>query len=375
MNKSALPFISTPLDSNRNKSIISYDISESEASKSTTFDSLLPKKSIPKLELSVPIGPEPIKDFVPTQVKKVKEKKKEKIEQPSNTIAAKDLPLTSLSSTPERQLIQPTALTTDTISQVKKLVKVVPVKVKKFEPAHSYTRSLFESNLLQVHQIEPKVRNKEHNDWVTGILLLVVVIGCIINVSYRSRLKQLFNAFASNRFVHQMVREENVMFQRINIFLSMLFLLITSLFIFQIGRYYKLPFASNNDFVNYAVILFALFAFYFIKISTVNFLGFLLKIEREIKEYVFAVFLYNHFIGLGLIPVVVLLAFVPTIPQNIVFICAAACFLASFLLRAIRSYGNVSGTSRFSVFYLFLYLCALEILPLVVITKLIINIV
>jgi hypothetical protein len=188
-------------------------------------------------------------------------------------------------------------------------------------------------------------------------------------------MRQLFNAFASNRFVGQIVREENVMFQRISIFLSILFLGITSLFIFQAGQYFKLSFSSNNSFINYSVIFIALFSFYFIKISTFNFLGFLLKIEKEMKEYVFSLFLYNHFIGVGLIPLVILLAYVPGIGHRGIFISGAIIFVLTFLLRAFRSYGNVSGSARFSIFYLFLYLCTLEILPLVVITKLIRNIV
>ena len=136
-----------------------------------------------------------------------------------------------------------------------------------------------------------------------------------------------------------------------------------------------MPFSSNSSFMNYSVILIALFLFYFIKISTFNFLGFLFKIEKELKEYVFTIFLYNHFVGVGLIPVVVLLAFVPGMAQHEIYISGGLFFVLAFLLRTFRSYGNVSGSSRFSIFYLFLYLCALEILPLVVITKLIIDIV
>ncbi|MBL0046840.1 MAG: DUF4271 domain-containing protein [Bacteroidetes bacterium] len=378
MNKGAFSFLPNPLDSNRNKSIISYDISESEASKSKTLDSLLAPKKVVKFELTAPIGPEPIKDFVPTTTKKTKEKQKAKVEQKTTAIEKK-LPEKTPEPKTELITIAPSpvidSLPNDTSSAVvnvpqKTILHPLPPKSNK-----SYSKSLFESHLLHPKEILPKIKKQEHEDWTTGVLLLVVGIACILNVSYRSRLRQLFNAFASNRFVAQIVREENVMFQRISIFLSLVFLLITSLFIFQLGRFFTLPFSSNNSFINYSVILISLFAFYFIKISTFNFLGFLLRIDKEMKEYVFTLFLYNHFIGVGLIPLVIILAFIPGTAHKGVFITGAIFFVFAFLLRAFRSYGNVSAGSRFSIFYLFLYLCTLEILPLVVITKLIINIV
>ena len=258
VNKSALPFLVITPDSNRNKSIISYDISESEASKSKTIDSLLPKKAVLKFELTVPIGPEPIKDFVPSVAKKIKEKKKEKTE----SITTQNLKKEAVVKNEVNPVIPAPIVSTykdslakDSLTALPVAPKVIKVAVTKVKPLKNYTQSIFETNLLQAHRIEPRIRNKENRDWVTGVLLVVVGIVCIINVSYRSRLRQLFNAFTSNRFVGQIVREENVMFQRINIFLSLLFLFVTSLFIFQIGRFYKMPFSSNSSFMNYSVIL------------------------------------------------------------------------------------------------------------------------
>lgn len=378
MNKSALPFILNAPDSNRNKSIISYDISESEASKSKTIDSLLPKKLAPKFELTAPIGPEPIKDFTPTTSKKKKDSLKLEVKK-AKELKTQPVVVSKVDSNSTKSVSENLVLSVkDTIkldSLPVSAAKVIRTVHKISKPSRVYTKSLFESNLLTTHEIQPKVKNVAHTDWVTSVLLVVVGIGCILNISYRNRLRQLFNAFVSNRFVGQIVREENVMFQRISIFLTLLFLFVTSLFIFQISRYYSFPLTTSASFTTFSVIAFALLSFYFIKISTFNFLGFLLKIEKEMKEYVFTIFLYNHFVGVGLIPIVVLLAFVPNIPQKGVILFGLSFFVFAFLVRTLRSYGNVSASSRFSIFYLFLYLCALEILPLVVITKLLIDIV
>lgn len=378
VTKSALPFLSLSADSNRNKSIISYDISESEADKSKTIDSLLPKKIVPKLELSEPIGPEPIKDFIPTPANDVKKKKKDKVSSAAKAEAGAAKETTQVEQKLDKAISKPLVIADSIVPDLRHQATAPKAKIQllpKKELPKNYVESIFKGNSLQAHTISPKIRIKESADWITSILLVVVGIACILNISYRSRLRQLFNAFASNRFVGQIVREENVMFQRISIFLSLLFLLVASLFIFQIGRYYRLPISSNSSFMNYMVILFALFSFYFIKVMTFNFLGFLLKVEKEMKEYVFTIFLYNHFVGVALIPAVVLLAFVPGVVQKWVFIAGLICFVVAFIMRTLRSYGNVSAGSRFSIFYLFLYLCALEILPLVVVTKLISNIV
>ena len=377
MTKSASSFLPLAADSNRNKSIISYDISESEASKSTTIDSLLPKKIVPKLELSSPIGPEPIKDFNPSTEIKKKDKKKDKVaekkidkDQNQKTQLVKTETPYSAITISQKDSIPPDSILPIPASLIQK-----PLVSKKIISNKQYVPGLFKGSSLLTHQITPKVLSRQTNDWSTSVLLLVVGIACIINVSYRSRLKQLFNAFARNRFVGQIVREENVMLQRINIFLSITFLLVGALFIFQLGNFFNLPFASNSSMANYSVIVISLLVFYFIKISAFNFLGFLFKIEKEMREYVFTLLLYNHFIGVGLIPVVVLVAFLPGFANKYLFFAIGTIVAIAFLLRTLRSYGNVSGGSRFSIFYLFLYLCTLEILPLVIIAKLIINIV
>ena len=370
VKKFALPFLPLAPDSNRNKSIISYDISESEAGKSKTIDSLLPKKVIPKKDTVIAAEPQQTKDSVPTGApKKTKEKKKAKSE-----IVEHETTQTTYLTPPAAQPQQVVSIVSDSLQHT--AIKIIaPVKVAIPKVQKNYSESLFRSNLIQAHSINPKIKNRENNDWVTSVLLFIVAIICIINVSYRNRLRQLFNAFVSNRFVGQMVREENVVFQRLSLFLSLLFLFVTSLFVFQAGRFYKVPFASNSSFINYSVILILLFLFYFLKIVAYNFLGFLLKLEKEIREYIFSVLLYNHIVGLGLIPLVIVLAFVPHIAHQGVFILGGCFFAAAFALRTLRGWANVAGNGRFSMLYIFLYLCTLEILPLVVITKLLVSVV
>ena len=251
-------------------------------------------------------------------------------------------------------------------------LKLVSVEEKKLE--RKFVKSIFENNLLLAKTIQPKIRHQERGDWLAVLLFFVLVLVSIINVFYRNRFKQLFNAFLSNRFVGQIVREENIMFKRISIFLSSLFLFITALFIYLILAYFHLDVLYFTGFKLYVLILIALLSFYLIKMLLFKFLGTLVSMEKEMKEYIFTVFLYNHFVGLALIIPVIFIAYVPKFSPILFFGLGFFFFISSFAVRTVRSYTNVSGGGGISIFYLFLYLCTLEILPLVIITKLNSNI-
>lgn len=77
----------------------------------------------------------------------------------------------------------------------------------------------------------PVERNNGNSDWVSGILLLLLILITWSYVSNRKRLEQVFRAAFSYRFVNQLLREGDLSRESINTALSICYILTSSLLI------------------------------------------------------------------------------------------------------------------------------------------------
>ena len=256
----------------------------------------------------------------------------------------------------------------DVVKSTKIFTESISLKTK-----DTLNESLFNGHLLHCSKIQPIIKTVENKDWTLVIILSTLVLFGIINTLYNKRLRLLFNAITNIRYVNQIIREENALSQRASIFLSILFILSFTLFAFKLHNYYQLNLIKKSGFLGYFILLWYMFLFYFLKIIIHRILGVIFKIEKETNEYIFNLFLFNQFIGLAFIPIIVCLVFYPmTSPGNIYFF-GFCLLILSFLYRTARGIRVAGGNSGIAKSYLFMYLCTLEILPLLVITRVLIN--
>ncbi|PHQ62533.1 MAG: hypothetical protein COC08_00570 [Maribacter sp.] len=126
--------------------------------------------------------------------------------------------------------------------------------------------------------------------------------------------------------------------------------------------------SPTNNFLFFLLILGFLVIVYLIKYIFSQVLFFILNDINTASEYIFSVSLYNNLLGVVLIPILCVTYF-SSLDFNIIFTyIASPLILLIFILRLIRLY--LIGISKgISYFYIFLYICTLEILPLVVLFR------
>jgi hypothetical protein len=110
-------------------------------------------------------------------------------------------------------------------------------------------------------------------------------------------------------------------------------------------------------------------AVYSLKLIILKSAGFLFGVDREMVSYIFNVFLINNVSGIVLLPIIALLAFGGWLSGPWLITVALTLLLIAFIYRLFRAITIGMGSPFFSPFYLFLYLCALEIAPLAVLLK------
>jgi hypothetical protein len=231
-----------------------------------------------------------------------------------------------------------------------------------FSHFHGIERGEIRLPARQIHQAG--------NDWLTLIIMLVLILVVSVRTSWYKYLGRLFhsviNASTSNRLFQE--KNSSVLFGALQ--LDILFYLVFSVFIFQLIHFFSLDFPYRN-FILYAMSLLFVVSYYFLKKMLYKFAGLLIEKPGETEEFLFNMNNFNRITGLVLLPLITLIAFSPF--RNIGWLVSAGIFLVVTLYFLLISRGFITLLKKqFSIFYLFLYFCTLEFLPLVLLYKILV---
>ena len=191
---------------------------------------------------------------------------------------------------------------------------------------------------------------------LTSFLFIAIIKGV-----YWKHAKLFYMGVFAKRYANQYLREDNAFTERVNL-LTFLVLAINLTLIIV-----KLLFLI--DLWSIICVFFIVIIFYLLKIVLIKLLGLLFKVKDLAKLAVFFSFLFDKAFGLILFPLVVVIYFfsfdVTSISLTIAFILFATLLaLKLFWLWEI-------GANSFGIpqVYIFLYLCVLEIFPLLLLGK------
>jgi len=226
------------------------------------------------------------------------------------------------------------------------------------------TTSVFKPHNLEPKHSGPMVIDHQATNWITIVFLACLFIFAWIQATYPKRLSQILRAVAQPHHVNQLERDGNIFKERIALGLGLNYYLITSIFIFQIiSAFGVLPAGLNN--LTLTTIIFAgLFAYQLLKSVVIHGTGIIFNTGEYARQYQLIILIFNYMIGIVLFPVVVI-AFYWNNPD---FLIAGITIISmSLLYRFVRGFLTGQDNKSYNLFYLFLYLCTLEILPLMLI--------
>jgi hypothetical protein len=260
-----------------------------------------------------------------------------------------------------------------TTEAARKSIFLQSAKEKEIGLSNNYV-ILYHGNELSPKHKEPVLRNNYTADWIFPVLLLILAFFAWIKFFYNRYFQQLIKAFLNTNLTNQIVRDENIFFQRISIYLSVVFNLIAALFIYLLSIQYHWTLGNlDTGFTRFIFFVIVVSAIYALKYLVLKICGWLFEQEKEISMYIFNIFLINNILGIALLPFICLLAFNGSVYfsglLNVSFILIAA----AFGWRIFRGIQIGFGSPTFSPLYLFLYLCTLEIAPLMVLIRIIVQ--
>ena len=232
----------------------------------------------------------------------------------------------------------------------------------------------FVNSLINVQDVKSKTIKINSNiffntDWITYFLLFCFILYAFLQKTFYKKQRVIFSSFFNYRYTNQLIREGNL-YNESGFYL----LLILSLLSFGLLFLNWVVYYSYGNFLNINSLIlflkvFAVFAvFYFGKILFLLFLSNIFKLNKLCSDFVLSQHVF--FISFGILALFLsVIVFFST--SRIIVISSIIIFISFYVNYLFRLYILTLGSGFFSLFYYFLYICTVEILPLLVVYKMI----
>lgn len=207
------------------------------------------------------------------------------------------------------------------------------------------------------------LRAPESLDWITllifGSLIFVLIAKSLYYVRFLNFIVLPFN----NKYIFMYNKKERLL-NWFHVLFTIFQVLNTSLFLYFVSKHFMGIAESQHSYI-YPIILTGLFLFLLLKMMLQLGNGFIFGSQSIISEIIFKKTSYLNYGGILLLLANLLLAYV-NINPNVVIFTAIFIFISINMIGWILVLKNYQNFFANYFFYFILYLCTLEIAPLVI---------
>ena len=241
--------------------------------------------------------------------------------------------------------------------------------------ATSRRDSLARMAALRAHLQPPPPRTRAgtpkidlSRDLLFYVLLLMLLWMGILKSGYEKYYSDLFTVFFRSSLRQHQIREQLLQARLPSLLYNLFFIgsagtflyLLASAHDFRIGR---------ADWELWILATGAVALLYAVKYVGLKLSGWVFGMSGAVDTYIFIVFLVNKILGVALLPIIILMAFGKGELRPIAATVGLLLVIGMLIYRFIRSYRPVWEEVQMSRFHFFLYICAFEIAPLLLIYK------
>ena len=181
----------------------------------------------------------------------------------------------------------------------------------------------------------------------------------------------LVRSIMSPRAVQQLIREENTMENTFSGLLLLTFFFSMTLFLQNINDFYGLT-ISIHPLLTFAIILVAVLFVYVVKVATLYLLQWVFEVREIFEEYIVGLLNINIVLGISLLPLNILIIYGLALPAKPLIYIGIALLAFSLALRLLRIV-EMGRRREMNAYNIILYLCTLEIVPILLLLKLMEN--
>ena len=203
-------------------------------------------------------------------------------------------------------------------------------------------------------------------------LILLLIMYALLRQAFPKYFNDLFRLFFRTTIKQRQIKEQLMQTPLPSILLNGFFVLSAGLYLSFLIMHYKIS-PVENSWLLFLYCVLGLSGIYLLKFLGLKITGWVFSMKEAADSYLFIVFIINKMAGLLLLPFLVLLAFtsgnIYSIALTLSFFVIAGLLAYRFLL----TYTVIRNQVKVNPFQFFLYLCAFEIAPLLLVYKLLLN--
>ncbi len=205
-------------------------------------------------------------------------------------------------------------------------------------------------------------------------ILIVFQIGLLayLRKSFPKSLEEMTRSLMNLTLAQQLYREQELTMPVSAIFYNINFVLSGGIFLFLLNGHYNWT-ENESSFVTMLFFLWAVIVLYSLKYGSMKFAAIIFPFGNEVNHYNFNFFLAQKIIGILLIPINLFIAYSPESLQAALIIIALilhALFIIGIGLKGLEISRNLL---QHDAFHYFIYICALEIAPVCILVKVVVE--
>lgn len=204
------------------------------------------------------------------------------------------------------------------------------------------------------------------NGWYLLILSFIISAFVLVNFFFNSIIIKTLGAAISYKISKELLNQ--FQYRVVQIVLNGIFILALSYFILEIIIFqYGAQFKFYNISIFFVILVLVLLFFLLTTLPTL-FIGILFKNSKLAYAYIKNGLIYYIVIGFFLLPVITCIPFFNNKMINVFIILGLLIIFFGLVFRYLRGI-SILREQNISSFHIFLYLCTLEILPLIYVAK------
>ena len=209
-------------------------------------------------------------------------------------------------------------------------------------------------------------------EWMIIVFLGALFLLSWVKTAYPKRFHRLLRSMINNQSLFQVMREELVFSHRGSIVLTFIFIILVGLFLTLSGIVFNFKIIGGDEhyMAQFGFWCLLIISLYLIKWMINGLFLNLIRHQDYFKTYMFVVSTFNKIIGLILLPITILAAYLPFEYASILIKTGFVLWAIILVYRLIKEV-SISLSFKIPRFYIILYLCAFEISPFLVGIKLV----
>ena len=227
-------------------------------------------------------------------------------------------------------------------------------------PLFAFSHSPVKSNVYR--------RKEGENETLFYFLLALLLYFAGIKFFFGKYVDNLATLFFRVTMRQQQIRDQLLQTPLASLLLNILFVVCSGLYLSLIARYYEFT-VFGGFWTTFLYAMGFVSAIYVGKFMILKITGWIFNISSATDTYIFIVFLVNKMIGIFLLPLIILLSFPNRYLLPVVILLSYIMLVLLFGYRFINSFRPIRSEIKVNRFHFFLYLCAFEIAPLLLIYK------